>query len=164
LKNGSSAAQPKGENGQKLVPARGGRLTRARSRDISAGKRGRILFLPSLHAPPHAWPTRREADTPGNRPRSDCLRQALADRLPGPHCCRWIEDDFFGCTLCAAAFVWGEPIPEDLCEPDPGLPARAILLLALLVDQLRGFGSGARMGRAEKERERKGLLGEDDDE
>jgi hypothetical protein len=55
--------------------------------------------------------------------------------------------------------------PETMNIDDAGDKAEiARQVLVPLVEQLRGFGSGARMGRAEKERERKELFGEEDDE
>lgn len=55
--------------------------------------------------------------------------------------------------------------PETMNIDDAGDKAEiARQVLVPLVEQLRGFGSGARMDRAEKERERKELFGEEDDE
>jgi hypothetical protein len=55
--------------------------------------------------------------------------------------------------------------PETLNIDNAGDRAEiACQVLAMLVDQLRGFGSGARMGLAQEERDRRELFGEDEDE
>ena len=43
---------------------------------------------------------------------------ALADSLPGPHAWAWGADDIFYCQACSTSFVWGEPVPEGVCDPD----------------------------------------------
>jgi hypothetical protein len=54
--------------------------------------------------------------------------------------------------------------PETMNIDDAGDKAEiARQVLATLVDQLRGFGSGARSKRAENEAERRELFGEDDE-
>ena len=55
--------------------------------------------------------------------------------------------------------------PETMNIDDAGDKAKVVLQVAQeLVDQLRRFGSGARLERAQQEREERRLSGEDEDD